>query len=77
MDVEKFIKERGGEVLANKARVVHNGKIIIVGRLQGSEWVPTEEGMRLSYELNVAESEAKVAERPARKAPPKTRKKQD
>jgi single-stranded DNA-binding protein len=77
MDVEKFVKEQKGEILANKARVRHGGKVVIVGRLQENEWVPTDEGMRLSYELNVKESEAKAAKQPARKAAPKTRKKQD
>lgn len=77
MDVEKFVKEQKGEILANKARVRHGGKVVIVGRLQENEWVPTDEGMRLSYELNVKESEAKAVKQPARKAAPKTRKKQD
>lgn len=76
MDVEKFLKANKGEILANKARVTHQGKVVIVARLHGQEWVPTDEGMKLSYELNVQESVAKAAEKPAAKAAPKTRKKQ-
>jgi hypothetical protein len=71
MDVSNFIKEHGCEILANKARIVHEGKIVIVARLHGEEWVPTEAGAKLEHELNVR----KEAKKPTPKIAPKTRKK--
>lgn len=72
MDVNSFIKEHGGEILANKLRIHHGGKVVIVARLEGEGWAPTEEGAKLEHELNMR----KEAEKPAPKAAPKTRKKQ-
>jgi hypothetical protein len=72
MDVNSFIKEHGGEILANKLRIHHDGKVVIVARLEGEGWVPTEQGAKLEHELNTR----KEAEKPAAKAAPKTRKKQ-
>ena len=72
MDVNNFIKEHGGEILANKLRIHHSGKVVIVARLAGEEWEPTEEGAKLEHELNMR----KEAKKPAAKPAPKTRKKQ-
>jgi hypothetical protein len=72
MDVNSFIKEHGGEILANKLRIHHGGKVVIVARLEGEGWAPTEEGAKLEHELNMR----KEAEKPAPKTAPKTRKKQ-
>jgi len=63
MDVLKFLSEMGGEILANKGRVTHNGAIIIVARLVENEWEPTEAGVKLQSEVNIAK-EAKKAEKP-------------
>jgi len=71
MDVLNFIKDHKCEILANKARITHEGKIVIVARLHGEDWVPTEAGAKLEHELNMR----KEAEKPAPKAAPKTRKK--
>ena len=79
MDINVFIKEHGGEILANKLRVHHEDKVVIVARLEGEEWVPTEAGAKLEHDLNVKKETKKSAEKPAEKpAPkpaPKTRKK--
>lgn len=76
MDVNSFIKEHGGEILANKLRVRHEDKIVIVARLEGEGWVPTEAGAKLEHELNMRKEAAKPAPKAAPKAEPKTRKKQ-
>lgn len=68
MDVNTFIKEHGGEILANKLRIRHDGKIVIVARLEGEGWVPTEAGAKLEHELNVRKEAAKPAAKPAAKA---------
>ena len=67
MDVNNFIKEHGGEILANKLRIHHSGKVVIVARLEGEGWVPTEEGAHLEHELNMR----KAAEKPAPKLRPR------
>ena len=72
MDANSFIKEHGGEILANKLRIRHDDKVVIVARLEGEDWVPTEAGAKLEHELNMR----KEAKKPAPKAAPKTRKKQ-
>jgi hypothetical protein len=76
MDVNNFIKEHGGEILANKLRIHHSGKVVIVARLEGEGWVPTEEGAHLEHELNMRKAAEKPAPKAAPKAAPKTRKKQ-
>lgn len=76
MDVNNFIKEHGGEILANKLRIHHGGKVVIVARLEGEEWAATEEGARLEHELNMRKAAEKPAPKAAPKAAPKTRKKQ-
>ena len=47
MDVLKFLSQVGGEVLANKARVTVGNKIIIIARMNGHVWEPTDEGLTL------------------------------
>jgi hypothetical protein len=61
MNVAKFLSEMGGEILANKGRVTHNGKIIIVARLIDNEWEPTEAGVKLETEVNIAKAEKAAA----------------
>jgi len=60
MDVLKFLSQVGGEILANKARVTVGNKIIIIARMNGHVWEPTDEGLTLFYKTN--EAEAKQAE---------------
>lgn len=61
MDVMKLMERLKGNVLANKARVVVDDKIIIIGRLHGHEWVPTDQGIELEKKLNTSEAEASKA----------------
>ena len=68
MDVTAFIKEHKCEILANKVRIRHEDKIVIVARLDGEEWVPTEAGAKLEHELNMRKEAAKPAAKPAAKA---------
>lgn len=59
MNVLEFLSDMGGEILANKGRVTHNGKIIIVARLIDNEWEPTDAGVKLETEVNIAKAAAK------------------
>lgn len=59
MNVLDLLKELNGEILANKARVVVDGKIIIIGRLNDQTWEPTTEGEKLAAEVNSKRPPAK------------------
>lgn len=61
MSVLKLLESLGGEILANKARVVVDGQVVIIGRLHGSEWVTTAEGEKLQ-KLENSSKPAPVAE---------------
>lgn len=73
MNVLDLLKELGGEILANKARVVVDGKIIIIGRLNDQTWEPTTEGEKLAGEVNSKKPPAKPTEpaAPQKAAPQK------
>lgn len=60
MNVDKLLKKFGGQVLANKARIEKDGKIIIIARLIDNEWEPTLEGLELEAHNNTAEYEAEA-----------------
>jgi hypothetical protein len=68
MDALELMSRLGGEILANKIRVMVNGEIVIVAYLdEENQWQYTDEGTLLSNEhSNLAVEEA---------AAPKTRKK--
>jgi hypothetical protein len=72
MNVINLMKKLGGEVLANKARVVVDGKIVIIGRLIGDEWEPTLEGLDLEARTNTAQSIAEEAAPVAKPEPKKS-----
>jgi hypothetical protein len=59
MNVLDLMNALGGEILANKARATYNGKIVILGRLVGHEWEPTDIARVISAEVNTAESNRK------------------
>ena len=63
MDVRELMEALGGEILANKARVVVDGNIVDIGYFDGPDLVFTDAGR----ELAAAQSNA-----PAAKTPPKT-----
>lgn len=48
MNVTDLLSRLNGEILANKARAVVDGKIVILARMNGDEWVYTDEGQELA-----------------------------
>lgn len=61
MNVIDLLARLNGEVLSNKARAVVDGKIVILARLTGEEWVYTQEGQDLAnLHSNEAAAEAKA-----------------
>lgn len=60
MNVIDLLARLNGEILANKARAVVDGKIVILARMEGSDWVYTAEGQDLAnLHSNLAAEEAK------------------
>jgi hypothetical protein len=59
MNVIDLLARLGGEILSNKARAVINGKIVVLARMDGNDWVYTDEGQALANEhSNAAVEEA-------------------
>lgn len=71
MDIHVLLARLGGEVLANKARAVIDGEIVVLARLDGEDWVYTEKGQ----ELADLHSNLVVDEAATKATAPKTRKK--
>ena len=63
MNPLELMKRLGGEALANKLRAKIDGKIVILARLEGENYVLTDAGFNIAAELN-----AKI---PAEEAPKK------
>jgi hypothetical protein len=60
MNVLDLLTRLGGEILSNKARAVVDGKIVILARMNGNDWVYTDEGQTLANaHSNAAAEEAK------------------
>ena len=60
MNVIDLLARLNGEILSNKARAVVNGKIVILARMEGVDWVYTTEGQELAdLHSNLAVDEAK------------------
>jgi hypothetical protein len=73
----ELMKRLGGEALANKLRAKVDGKIVILARLEGEEYVLTDTGFKIAAELNTmisSEPEETVEEVPAKKTVTRTRK---
>lgn len=67
MNVLDLLARLGGEILSNKARAVVDGKIVILARMNGNDWVYTDEGQALANEhSNAAVEEAAVGETAAK-----------
>jgi hypothetical protein len=64
MNILELLKRLGGEILSNKARAVVDGKIVILARMEGADWVYTPEGQDLAN----AHSNAVVDEAAAEEA---------
>jgi hypothetical protein len=48
MNIHDLLTRLGGEILSNKARAVVDGKIVILARMNGNDWVYTDEGQELA-----------------------------
>lgn len=62
MNVIDLMTRLNGEIVANKARATIDGKIVILARLNGHDWVYTDEGQELANTHSneaVAEAESK------------------
>jgi len=55
----ELMKRLGGEALANKLRAKVNGKIVILARLEGQEYVLTDTGFSIAAKLNAEIGSAK------------------
>jgi len=59
MTALELMERLGGEILNNKIRVYIEGEIVIVARLEDTEWVLTDRGVLLTNEhSNLAAAEA-------------------
>lgn len=65
MTLDELLAHLGGEILANKATAIINGKYTVLAGVEGSEWVLTEAGR---------EAEAMVSNQIAEAAAQKPRK---
>lgn len=69
MNVLDLLDRLGGEILSNKARAVIDGKIVILARMNGNDWVYTDEGQTLANEhSNAVVEEAATKPKRAKKA---------
>jgi hypothetical protein len=69
MSIHDLIARLGGEILSNKARAAIDGKVVILARMNGNDWVYTDEGQALANKhSNEVVAEAKT---------PRTRKAKD
>jgi hypothetical protein len=60
MNVIDLLARLNGEILSNKARAVVDGKIVILARMEGVDWVYTIEGQDLAnLHSNLAAEETK------------------
>lgn len=48
MNVIELMARLNGEVLSNKVRAVVDGKIVVLARMNGTEWEYTPEGQELA-----------------------------
>jgi hypothetical protein len=70
MNIHDLLARLGGEILSNKARAVVDGKIVILARMNGADWVYTDEGQALANaHSNAAAEEAEAKPKRAKKAP--------
>ena len=74
MNVLDLLARLSGEILSNKARAVVDGKIVILARMSGNDWVYTDEGQELANAHSnaiveeVAAEEAETKPKRAKKA---------
>jgi hypothetical protein len=69
MNIHDLLARLGGEILSNKARAVVDGKIVILARMDGNDWVYTDEGQALANShSNAAVEEAAAKPKRVKKA---------
>jgi hypothetical protein len=69
MNVIDLLARLNGEILSNKARAVVDGKIVILARMEGADWVYTAEGQELANKhSNEAAEEAAAKPKRTKKA---------
>lgn len=69
MNVLDLLARLGGEILSNKARATVDGKIVILARMDGNNWVYTPEGQELANaHSNAVVEEAVTKPKRAKKA---------
>ena len=73
MNILDLLARLGGEILSNKARAVVDGKVVILARMTGNDWVYTDEGQELANAHSNAVAEEVAAEEAAAK-PKRTKK---
>ena len=67
MNVIELMTRLGGETLNNKVRAMVDGKIVVLARMQGTEWEYTAEGQELANKHSneiVAEAKATRTRKP-------------
>jgi hypothetical protein len=68
MNVIDLLARLNGEILSNKARAVVDGKIVILARMEGVDWVYTIEGQDLAnLHSNLVAEEAAAKPKRAKK----------
>ena len=61
MNVIDLLARLNGEILANKARAVVDGKVVVLARMTGGDWEYTPEGQELAnLHSNQAAAETKT-----------------
>ena len=71
----ELMKRLGGEALANKLRAKIDGKIVILARLEGENYVLTDAGFNIAAELNAkTPAPEPVEEAPKKKTVTRSRK---
>jgi hypothetical protein len=69
MNALELMSRLGGETLNNKIRAIIDGKIVILARMNGNDWVYTDEGQELANaHSNAAVEEAAAKPKRAKKA---------
>lgn len=56
MNVLDLMHALNGEILANKARAEYKDKVVILGRLVGHDWEPTDIARIISAEVNTSKA---------------------
>jgi len=70
MNIHDLLTRLGGEILSNKARAVVDGKIVILARMNGNDWVYTDEGQTLANAHSNAVAEEAKPKRAKKAAEP-------